>query len=95
MQCHEIRQETGTNHSQISAEILPQYVDHTGFVMDVRLLHPTQVSLEAFFPFPLLDCFLHSGHVCGQLNALAITEPDIVVRLALEQFHAFGLEGCV
>jgi hypothetical protein len=66
---------------------------HTKLVMPMRLLQEAQVSAIPILTLPLLDLTLHDRKVTAEAEALAITEPDIVVGLAFPQFYAFSIEA--
>lgn len=95
MQGGEIWQEAGASHGPDGGEILAQHMDDTGFVVNMSLLHPRQVSLKAVFSFPAFYRLFHLCDIGGQFDTFSISEPDVVVRLTFYQFNSFGLEGGV
>ena len=63
-----------------------------GLVMNMSLLHPSQISLKALFALPAFDGLLHLGHVGGQFDTFSVAKPDIVVRFTFHQFDSLGFK---
>lgn len=61
----------------------------------MRLGHKSQVPIKAIFAFPFLDLVLHGSDVGGELELLAVTEPNVVIWIAFHELYAFGFERCV
>ena len=64
-------------------------------IVAMRLLEEGQVPLEAGVTLPALDFGLHAGDVGAELELFAVAEPDVVVRLALDELDVFSFEGGV
>lgn len=56
---------------------------------------PFQIPLESGLPLPLLDLPLHHARVRAELEALAVSKPEVVVGVAFEQPNALGFQGGV
>ncbi len=85
-------EERWPGHRQERRVVFFKHMGYTELIMPMGLLKKAQIPLEAIFAFPLLDFIFHTGDVGGQLEGLAIAEPEIVVGLAFHQLHAFGFE---
>lgn len=59
------------------------------FIVLMRLVEECQISLKPIFAFPFLNLRLHCRKVRGELEVLAIAEPDVVVGGALHNINAF------
>jgi hypothetical protein len=69
-----------------------QHLPDANLIMPMRLSKPQQIPLEPRLPFPLLNLPLHHARVRAEFEALSISEPEIVIRFAFEELHAFGFE---
>lgn len=95
MKCREILQEARACHGPDRGEVFLQDVNDAGFVVNVGLLHPCQISLEAIFALPAFYGLFHLGNVGGQFDTFSIAKPDIVVRFTFYQFDSFGIKRSV
>ena len=95
MQRKNPQQKRRSRHRENRRKILLQHMRNTQFIMPMRLLQESQISLEAILALPFLDLPLHSGRIGGEFEGLAVAEPDVVVGLAFEEFNALGFEGGV
>ena len=85
-------QEARPQHREERAEVLAEDVDDADLIVPMGLLQKAEIALKSVLALPLLDLELHPREIGRQLNRLAVGEPDLVVGLAFQEFHAFGLE---
>jgi hypothetical protein len=63
--------------------------------MPMTLLQELQVSDISFSSFPPFHFSLHYRQITAEFEFAAIAKPNIVIRLALYQFHSFSFQTCV
>lgn len=95
MQCREVLEKASPQHRHYGCKVPHQDLGHADLVVVMCFFQVVHIPLEPIFAFPFLDLGLHGGHVGGQLEPLAIAEPDVVVGVAFAEDHIFGFEGCV
>ncbi len=83
-------QEVDSQQTEVGRKVCPQHMRDTQLVVSMRFLQKAKIPLKPIFALPFLHFGLHSTYVCRQCEGLSIVEPDIVVRLALEQSDTLG-----
>jgi hypothetical protein len=93
MQRNQMSQKARPAHAQQRREVLPQHMCDTKLIVLMRLVEECQIALESVFAFPLLNLHFHCREIGGELEGLAIAEPDIVVGRTLYNIYAFLLQS--
>ena len=92
MKHEEMPQKGRSGHVQKRGEISPEDMRNTKLVVAMRLLQELKISFEPIFTFPPLNFRLHLCEVGGELERLAIAEPDVVIGLTFDELYAFSFE---